>query len=278
LIYSSLKQGLGAILYHHVLNLDLSVINKKLWTTVVAICLTYLLGSGLSVRADEENDAGNWLLGIGVLANQTPYEDEENDSRLIPYIAYKTQNFQIGIDGASYRVSESDAYEAKLLADFRFDSYDPDESDRFDSIERDSTIEAGGAIEWKTGRYFIGAKALADVLDEHDGHLFKLETGAGFGIGGGKFKLSIGGIYRSEELNQYLFGVEANEATSELDAFDTDDSWSVVIEASYVKSMSQQSFVRASLSVESLDSDVRDSPRVDSDTDSTLLVLMIWQY
>ena len=254
------------------------MLNRNFSVNHLAICFACLIGITTTIEASQENNQGSWLLGIGVLANQTPYEDEENDARLIPYIAYKTQDFQIGVEGVSYRVNELDTYEAKLLADFRYVSYDPDESDRFDSIDRDSTIEAGISVDGKLGRYFIGVKALTDVLDEHNGHLLKLAAGVGFGVGGGELKLSIGSIYRSEELNLYLFGVKADEATSELEAFDTDDSWSAVIEASYVRPVSQQSFLRTSLSIESLDRDIRDSPRVDSDTDATLIVMMIWQY
>ena len=254
------------------------VLNKKFNAIRSLICFACLIGYVATVQANQERSQGIWLLGGGVLVNKNPYEDMENESTLIPFVSYKTETFQIGIDGASYRVSESEKYEISILGELRFDSYDPDESDRFDSVDRDSTIEAGLSVKRKFDSYYIGVKALTDVLDEHDGYFAQLDAGVSYGLGRGKLEWSIGAVYRSEDLNLYLYGVAPDEATPTLDAFATDSGWSAVVEASYLRQISSDSFLRTSLSIESLDSDVRDSPRVDSSTDATLLVVMIWQY
>jgi len=240
--------------------------------------VTCLVAFASSAQASQENDQGVLLLGVGALVNKNPYEDMENESTLIPFVSYKTETYQIGIDGASYRVSESEKYEISILGELRFDSYDPDELDRFDSIDRDSTIEAGLSVKRKFDNYYLSVKALKDVLDEHDGHFARFDAGVSYGLGRGKLEWSVGAVYRSEDLNLYLFGVAPGEATPTLDAFATDSGWSTVAEVSYLRSISSDSFLRTSLSIESLDSDVRDSPRVNSSTDATLLVVMVWQY
>jgi len=252
-------------------------INKGSITGLIFLsgCLISFMTHAQSVP---QNNQSRWLIGGGLVASANPYTDMDDEVQAVPFVSYQTGNFSIGFEGVSYQFNPDEGLEIKILGEIRMDSYDPDESNRFDSIDRDSTLEAGFAINKAFGNYIFKAKALTDILDEHNGNYAKLSAGVKHTLGKGGIELSVGAIYRSDDLNLYLYGVAPEESTASLDAFATDSGWSGIVEASYVRPLSKQSILRAGVSVESLDSDVKDSPRVDSSSETRLQLIWIWMY
>ena len=202
-------------------------------------------------------------LGVAVLADVSAYEGVDDiEANPVPYVAYDWENLHIGIDGIAYSFWADENFQLTALAVPRFTFTDPDESPLFDGIDRKTTVEAGLSARLNAGPAYLEIRAQHDILDVHNGHEASARIGVAFDAGRMSFDLAGGVSYRDEELSDHLFGVRADEATTDLAQFAPESSFEPFAAADIAFQLDERSAILAFADFRLLSDEVRESPLV----------------
>ncbi|MEM6485748.1 MAG: MipA/OmpV family protein [Pseudomonadota bacterium] len=164
-------------------------------------------------------------MGVGVVGNYSGYDQAAYPVVTpFPYIAYEWKNARLGIDGFNYDFFSTGALEFTMLLEPRFTFADPDDSPLFEGIERDSAVEVGTKVTLDLDAFYLEAQLLQDVSDTHDGFETTLAAGVGINIGALEITAEFGAVFKSGDLNSYLYGVRNNEESPTLPAFRPNNS------------------------------------------------------
>lgn len=187
-----------------------------------------LLGLTLFATSPLHADA-TWTLGAVVVGTTGPYVGQEDEAELLSYFAFETDRFEVSVtDGLTYDVFQGDGPDGEgISASLRLaPRWSPDFGDDplFDGLERDTAIEAGAELSYGTRAFVLSAEILTDISDVHNGYQATVFAGAEVELGPVILEGGIGARHRSSDLNQYLFGVTAAEATTARAAYSPGDS------------------------------------------------------
>jgi len=249
---------------------------KKL---VIAAASLFLCESIAHAEFRGLGESEGLLLGIGLISDFPAYEGTDSPEILpVPYIAYSWENASLGVEGFAYNFFGTEALELTALVEPRWSFTDPDDSSRFNGIERDTALEAGLAANLNLGNVYIEGRALQDISAVHKGHEGSLKAGFVYGIGDIGFDLGVGATYRSEDLNTHLYGVKSDEVTPTLAQFTPDDSVQPFIEASLAMPISDSMSVIAFGTVEKFSDDIKSSPLVSRSAEGTAGLLVLKRF
>ena len=233
-----------------------------------------LLGS-LSAQAEI-----GFVLGLGASYDKNIYLGSKSDDiTALPYIAYETERFHIGIDEISYALKAEENFEIEVFGEPR-DLDDLERDAVFSALKRDTAVEIGLRGQYALGPVVLSAGAQSDVTDAHEGFETRIGLGTGAELFGGAFELSFGGIYRDEKLNHYLYGVDEKDAISNVMLYAPEGGWTSELDASYVYPFSDQMALIAGSSIEFLGDEAKDSPRLKKNSDEIVsgFVGLLWQF
>ncbi len=225
---------------------------KTIWTAAL-ICL--------ATGAQAE---GQWTLGILGGGSTGYYVGEKDQLGAVPFIAYDTEKFHIGLDGLSYQVLDFGIGQIDASLGYRAAPEFPGDDPLFDGLKRDSAIELGLSTRLDFGNAYLGLSADKDVSDVHDGVEANASVGYAVGLGSVGIDATVGAKFRDANLNQYLYGVSKAEQRPGRAAFAAGDTVTgfASITASY--SLTRTVSVFGQADYESL-GDNADSPLVDED-------------
>lgn len=202
-------------------------------------------------------------LGAGLLVDYSAYEGADDlEWNPVPYIAYDWENAHIGVDGIDYTFFNHDNLEVTVLAEPRWSFTDPDDSPLFEGIERKTTIEAGAIAKVKAGSLYASAQIKHDVLDIHNGYEARGAIGVSAEWGRVEFGLSGGVAYRDEKLNDYMYGVRADEASATLAQFSTGDTFEPFAQAEVTYMVDRKTALFGFANARKLSDEVKASPLV----------------
>ena len=206
---------------------------------------------------------GDWIVGIAIDGGQSPYVGDEDSVEALPYVAFETDTFHIGIDGLRYQVFDNGPLSLEASLEPRFSPDFPD-TDLFDGLKRDDTLDAGLAATYSFGQAYAQATVEGDVTGVHDGYSISFAVGyeaeAAFALIGA----SAGVRFRDANLNNYLYGVSADEATASRSAFKMSDTANAFAEITALMPVAEDVFLIGEVSFIDL-GDTADSPLVDRD-------------
>ncbi|WP_172839379.1 MipA/OmpV family protein [Tateyamaria omphalii] len=164
------------------------------------------------------NAEGNWIFGLFLDGSQGPYLDGPDRSGPSPYIAYRTNRLHIGIDEIRYDLMSVDQLNVSAMLMPRFAPAYPDRA-LFDGLERDDTIEIGLTATYDFGASYTRLSVQADVAGIHAGYAAQVAYGYEAELGFAAVDVRASAELRDARLNNYLFGVAADEATDSRSAF-----------------------------------------------------------
>lgn len=219
---------------------------------------------------------GVWTLGLIGRAETGYYINQDDEIEGLPYLAYDTKRFHFGLDGIAYHAFQADNAKLSVLLAPRLKPDYPDDT-IFSGLNRDTAVELGFEGRYDFGVGYVGATGLFDISDAHNG--YEVLTKLGFTHKSGAFSLdaSIGVRHRSKELNQYLFGVTAAEATATRVAFQSADSTTGIANLRGVYSFKNRVSLVGDITFEDLGS-MRKSPLVNKNTNTTVALGLIYQF
>lgn len=198
---------------------DASAVTSGRTGTFLSIlaCVAILVPRGADAQtsgADEAPSRPPISVGAGVAVTTQPYLGVDDAAQLFPIPLVNAQVGRFAFQGreGSIDVGEAGPVELQAIARWRFQSYDQDDGFALAGMDRDGTLEVGATASGQLRSIRLSATVTADVLGRHGG--FEAEAAASVEVAGGRFvsvRPRAGLRYQSASLNDYYFGVEADE-------------------------------------------------------------------
>lgn len=237
---------------------------------------TFIAAAALTCLASTAPAEGDWIVGIIIDGGQSPYVGGKDSVQAIPYVAYETDTFHIGIDGLSYTVIDEGPLSLEARLEPRF-SPDFPGTELFDGLDRDDALEAGLSATYSFGQAYATASVEGDISGAHDGYSGSLAVGYETQIGFAVIDATAGLRFRDSNLNNYLYGVGTEDATAARSAFDMSDTANVFAEITALVPLAEDLFLIGEVSFADL-GDAADSPLVDRDKVADLTIGVGYQF
>ena len=220
-----------------------------------------------------------WLLGVGVVGNYSGYDQADYPVVTpFPYVAYEWENAQLGFDGFNYEFLSTGTLSLTGLLEPRYTFADPDDSPLFEGVERDTALELGIKATYDLDAFYLEAQFLQDVSETHDGCETSVAAGIETEIGSLRVTAELGALFKSEDLNSYLYGVQNDEESPTLPAFSPDQSLQPYIGINATLQTGKTSAIVFFGRFERFSSDVQASPLIGKGGEGSLGLAYIKQF
>ncbi|WP_271271009.1 MipA/OmpV family protein [Aliamphritea hakodatensis] len=238
-----------------------------------------LLGVAAAGVQAEENES-SFALGIGVASEDSIYKGVGTETEALPFFSYENGSFYIQGPEAGYYIIDNDDFKIGALARYRTDGYKAsDSSDLKGMDERKGAFELGITASYDTDYGEWSATFAADASSEHEGNEIELGWEKSFPVSA-KWSVTpeASVSYRSDDLNNYYYGVKASEATVNRAAYtaDADTVYEIGISAMY--QIDQQQMIRVGASYTSYGDEIADSSIVEDDKSTSVSLLYMYRF
>ena len=222
----------------------------------------------------QEADTPRWTVGALVIDRDAPYRDLDEDLLVAPLVRFEGERAYLrGLRGG-LRLVESPGYELAVFAQARLDGYDSKDSSYLTGMaDRRASLDLGVASTWTSQR--LGALELsvaADALDRSGGYEVAASWMGRFAAGGWTFYPGASVRWQDESLVDYYYGVRASEAIVGRAAYSADAALTPDVSLLATRPLSARWQVFARASHAWLPSEITDSPLVDRNGSTALLV------
>lgn len=236
----------------------------------------FLCCSPSITHAEEQVERpGPWQLGVGVIVLDKPYTGMDTEFKPIPVVGYIGERLQVFGPRASYLLAGNETFSLRADSIIRFSGYEPADSAALQGMdERDMTLEAGLTVSAGGAFGELALSVLTDVLDRHSGQEAVLRYGYEFAGERLTFTPFAGLRWISSNLADYYYGVRAEEATPSRAAYAAPSSTTPLVGLTARYRLSSHWGVFGLLTYEQLDGGLRDSPIVENDHSSLLLLTL----
>lgn len=239
---------------------------KSAYAACLLACSTHTL-------AQQESSDVTWSLGIAAISSDQGYVDVGTETNIVPIIGIQYGNFSLLGPRASYKIFTSDQFEISAIGNLRFDGYEAADGEIFTGMEdRDMSFDAGIEAEIDTSFGEFGLGLVHDVTSTHKGFELSASYGVPFMFENGRVMPYIAANYQSEDLADYYFGVQQNEATSSRAFYQLDATTNIEIGIGSDWMFNNKHYIKADISYASYGSDIKDSPLVDKSGEAQILV------
>lgn len=244
------------------------------------LVLSALLGCSLAsvVHADEQESS--FMLGIGVASEDSIYRGVGTETDVLPLIIYENGSFYVQGPELGYHVVDGDRLKLTVLGQYRTDGYEAGDSINLAGMEeRKGTFELGVAASYETEFGELSAKVVADAASEHKGYEVELGWEQRVELGGNWALTPEASVsYRSDDLNNYYYGVRASEATVQRAAYtaDADVVYGFGVNVDY--QIDQQQMIRFGVEYTSYGSEIGDSTIVEDDKSTGVSLLYAYRF
>ena len=239
-----------------------------------------------SVFAEEsavDRDKTTVMAGVGVLIIDKPYKGGDTDILPIPLFLYQKDRLVLSGTKISYYFIYDEDWALSLIGAPRFEGYDDDESRHLNGMhDRDGTYELGMECSRKFDWGTFSAKFFADVLGEHNGQEIQLTYKKNFdnilNVKNLDVTPLVGVNWRSQQLNDYYFGVEGSEVAAGRPEYHAGSSTGILAGLRVDYPLGQRWNLFSSLNIEWLNSEITDSPIVDEGAILSFLVGAMYRF
>ncbi|MEM9756547.1 MAG: MipA/OmpV family protein, partial [Pseudomonadota bacterium] len=204
-----------------------------------------------------------WSIGLIGVGSTSPYVGEETTGQILPFLSYRTEQFAVGLDGASYTFLDTGGTEASAILRPRFAGIDDDVAE-LAGIDRDLTLDFGLGLGFDAapGLRFKGY-AVQEITGQHQGQEISLRVE--HQVAGLPLAVYAGADWQSAELTEYLFGVRPGEAIAGRPAYAPGAAVTPFIGVRGFLPLSDRSALVGGIEVRQFGDAITDSPIVDED-------------
>ena len=223
------------------------------------------------------------MAGMGTLVIDKPYKGGDTDILPIPLFLYQKDRLVLSGTKISYYFIYDEDWALSLIGAPRFEGYDDDESRHLNGMhDRDGTYELGMECSRKFDWGTFSAKFFADVLGEHNGQEIQLTYKKNFdnilNVKNLDVTPLVGVNWRSQQLNDYYFGVEGSEVAAGRPEYHAGSSTGILAGLRVDYPLGQRWNLFSSLNIEWLNSEITDSPIVDEGAILSFLVGAMYRF
>jgi outer membrane protein len=239
--------------------------------------LSMLAVSAVVAFTPQQVTAGEWRIGANVGGGANPFLGEDNIAILIPLIAYKGERFYANLGnpgisffngstnfgGLGYSVIKTDDYNIDLVGRFRAMGLYPEDNDELEGLDdRDPGFDVGISARWQSLFGELCAQLLSDVTTSK-GQEIILSYAYPLKYGKWRIRPELGISWQSSDLNDYYFGVDADETTARRAVYEVDSAITPFAGVEFEYAFDQKIDLIGGVGVARLGDEVRDSPIVD---------------
>ncbi len=234
---------------------------------------TALLSSTLTVSTlmlpSASAYAGQWTLGLGAIGMEEIYYGQDKNYTLFPVIAYETENFSIGGEGAFYQFYGNENSPLSLYAGLGMsgDGYDSDDATILEGMKtRHNSVDLSLGGEFDLGMASLSAAVAGDVSGRHDGFQMNLGLESSFPVN--RYLIvapSIEVEALSKDYVDYYFGVKDSEATAARSAYKGKDTVNTSASLGFIIPLTEEWRIVNQLTYTWLGDGISDSPLIKRD-------------
>ncbi len=185
----------------------------------VSTARAQIYSSGLSVSLAEPNSAG---LGFAPRVERSPYAGGASRFDLMPLYIYDGKHLFLDVNRVGVKLLDEPNQRIDVLLDRRLEGFPISKAP--DSLAgmamRDSSVDVGVSYSIRQPWGQLKAELLHDVNSTHQGTEARLGYSKDWRSGAWTWRPSMSVAWRSANLNNYYYGVRANEATATRAAYE----------------------------------------------------------
>ncbi|CAE6916455.1 Structural protein MipA [Pseudomonas marincola] len=226
----------------------------------------------------EDNDTSPIPRGFAVggvaLGTSARYEASGSQGYVIPGFVYFGDDLLYVGDRGRYYFHRNENFAAFAYGRVRFGNLDPDDEREFEGMDkRHSQLEAGLGANIITPYALLTARASTDITGTSNGQEMLLWADFPWLHDRWLVMPGMGVVWRSSKMANYYFGgVSDDEATFERPSYSTGATVSPMVSLITMYRISKNWIGTASLAYEHYDSDIADSPLIDTKGETTFLI------
>ncbi len=223
------------------------------------------------------------LVGAGMIVQDEPLKGIDTEVFPIPFFLYQGKAFSMRGISATYDVFGQGKWTVGALAKFRTDGYDVDDSSDLDGMsDRKNSLDVGIELSVENAWGNMGLRFLTDALGKHDGQeaglTYTIPVRAPFGIKKLRLRPMVGLSWRSGNLNNYYYGVRADEATAIRPRYNSGDSVNPFAGVGLDYLLAGRWSIFSMFKNEWLGSEITDSPIVDQHSTISVILGLVYRF
>lgn len=227
-----------------------------------------------------QEDTSMLLLGLGVSNDDSIYKGVSSETNPIPVFAYERDNFFIHGPSLGYNFVNREELTLGALIQYRGEGYKASDSIDLNGMkDRDGAVELGLQAAYETPYGELSAKLSADISSEHDGYEVELGWEKEIELSQ-QWSVSPGASisYRSDDLNNYYYGVTDAESTAQRAAYTAgaDTIYEVGIDARYM--IDRRQMIRLGASYALYGDEISNSSIVEDDNSYSIRAMYLYRF
>jgi outer membrane protein len=165
---------------------------------------------------------GSAGLGVVLRSERSPYEGAGTRNDFVPVYLYEGKQVFLRASRAGVKLVDDRAHGLEAILDYRFEGfpYDRKPQSLAGMETREPTLDLGLAYHYRTALGTLNAEYLRDANSIHKGSEIRLRYNYDWHAGRLHLRPSLTLAARSAKLNNYYYGVRAEEATAARPAYD----------------------------------------------------------
>ena len=244
---------------------------QKIWLRIVGV--TMMASIPMLSSASEESElpvaiqTTGFIYGLGLIASEEAYKGYLQRLTPIPVIGYIGEKLKVLGPFISYKFAARSDWEFLGIVTPRFAGFDASDSAFFTGMsERKSSLNAGVSVQRQVNTLKVSLSAVADALGRNKGFesTFKIENRWNYGPF--FFEPYIELKFQDQQLVNYYFEVQADEATTERPFYQASSDINSIVGLTFSTPVFFGGMTRATLSNEFYGDETADSPLLESDS------------
>ena len=225
-----------------------------------------------------------WALGVGAVAQDSPYAGEDMRVQPIPLISYQGEKFFFRGITAGWQFIETEAFELAAVASLRLDGFDIDDLGRRELAangldyrqleDRDDSLDAGVTAQWSGTAGELEIELLADVTDTSGGQEFSIEYGYPLHFGPTMVTPTAGVTWLSKDTANYYYGTLDEEVARGVIDYKPDAVTIPHVGVDFMRSFGEHWSLIAFVRYSFLPDELTDSPLLEPDRDGSASILI----
>ncbi|MDQ7732105.1 MipA/OmpV family protein [Halomonas sp. SpR1] len=261
---------------------DTAVIHRA--TAMLTIIGLALPLTALATGKQADGDS-SWEIGLGVVSSQEAYTGMDSDIMPLPIVAFENSYIQLSVPELSvklpsYELSDSNEFNFSIFGRYDFLGYEEGDARILKGMEdRDGGFWAGFKTEWQNSFADISAKFATEAAGDSKGSSFNLAIEKTWYFKE-NFMLTprLAANWLDSHYIDYYYGVRKNEVTVGRGYYNGEAGVNVEIGVLGGYVFEQKHFVLLDVGITSLASEIKNSPLVDSSTESSIALGYLYRF
>lgn len=254
--------------------------NTSTKTVAFSLLPFIVLLCGIAFSYEPVEEVGSTTnLGLGVGYRNGIYKGADDQVFPVPLIVLERGDFYLKGTLAGYRFFKQDNLSLDVIAQWRFDGYDEDDSLFLAGMgDREMNIEGGLGLTYFDGWGLWRLSFVSDLRGEYDGQQTAFSYSKQFTRNRWSFLPTAGFLWDSSNLTNYYYGVEPKYARPWRPAYSVGEAWNPFVSLLTNYQLNEKWSAMALVRYEFFDSEISDSPIVDDDYKLTFLAGLMYPF